>query len=272
MALGVSNGNQNEWKEKSMNTKSFTFYNKNNEHGSMLLMGFWNSCLTLKIHPIIPESRRNGSKMFDMETFINTALTPEKAIAMAYNLSKVVAQLEDGNYDFKSFGVPIGSGFVEISNGEKFGGARESLCITIYSNIDENGRTDEKLSYFFNTVPTYLNYDSTAGGSDLDINACEGEFLLFYRYVLEGIKANTNAVAHSIRNSNKYAYEKENSNIAAIMTKLGISTESYSSNNSGNKSSGFFGSGNKIQSNSGNGLEEKDISYGELADNGRLPI
>lgn len=270
MAFG--NQQSNNRTEISKNTRSIQFYNSDKTIGSALVTGFWNNFVTLKICPLLPEKDRTQTRMFNYETFINTALTAEKALtlfnALKLNILKLV---EEGSYDFNSIGVPVGSGFVEVSNGEKINIDKNNIVITIYSNVDGDGKTEEFLHYVFKKVPYYINYDS--GSGSIDSAKSEIEFLLFMNILKEHIAAATNAIAHSIRNLSKYEDKRHNTNMEAIMTKLGIQQQKSSGygNNGGGNSSGFFRGGSS--NNEDTGLQETEIEHNELAPTEeRLPI
>lgn len=279
MAFGNGKQNNNN-SEKSVNTRGPQFYNRDKERGATLILGFWNNFQTIKICPILPESKRSESKMYNYETFLTSALNPEKAMSLLKAIQRHVipaVEAEDLS-SMRSVGVPVGNGFIQVSNGLELG-YPIGLYVSIFSKVDEAGKAEQWLSYEFNKVPSFLDYNHESG--DIEKEVANIEFELFLLYLEEGIKASTRAMAHSVRDQYKYVDEGRKSNLQAIMEKMGIETGGYSKqNNGGGKQSGFFGGGNsgggdknyKIASNEGSGLGEKDIEYKDASQYERLPI
>jgi len=274
MAFGNNGRQNNNNQEQSTNTRGPQMYNRDKERGSTLICGFWNTMQTIKICPILPQDKRSESKMYNYETFLTSALVPEKAYALMTGIKKhVLPALESGELEsIRNVGVPVGEGFIQISNGHSLGYPL-GLYITIFSKIDaENGRAEQWLSFEFTQSPYFLNYNHEDG--DISKEAEYMDFGIFMNYLAEGIKASSRAVAHSVRDQYKYVDNGRRNEIKQIMDKLGIeSNNGYNNNrgNSGGQSNGFFGGG-KINKNEGSGLEEKEIEYKDAKDMPRLPL
>lgn len=269
MAFG--NNNQGEKKKYDVNTKGVQFYNIN---AGTLIVGYWKDCMTVKICPVLPQSKRSESKVYDYDTFINTAFTLEKLTTMQLAIdSHIMASMQTGNpYDFTAIGVSVGSNFVELSNGEKHGLAKENICFTIYAGVDENGKSSDKMTFVFGKRNYFTNFDSEVGsidkGADLEI-----EFLMFYRCIKEAAKAMTHAYAHSIRHSDQYTVNGIRESLNSIKTKLGIESSTYSKP-SGNASFFNAGSGNKFGNNNSSSNEDvgRIENGGTISSGGRLDI
>lgn len=282
MAFGNGKQNNNNT-EKSVNTRGPQFYNRDKERGATLILGFWNNFQTIKICPILPESKRSESKMYNYETFLTSTLTPEKTLAFLQAIKRhVLPAVESGDLQsMQAVGIPVGSGFIQISNGLTLG-YPAGLYVTIYSKVDESGKAEQWLSYEFGKTPSFLNYNHENG--DIDKETADIEFDLFRLYLEEGVKASTRAIAHSVRDSYKYIDDARRNNLQSIMEKMGIETGGYSKGNNGGggKQSGFFGNGGgnngggdknyKIASNEGSGLNDQDIEYKDASQYERLPI
>lgn len=116
----------------------------------------------------------------------------------------------------QAVGIPVGSGFIQISNGLTLG-YPAGLYVTIYSKVDESGKAEQWLSYEFGKTPSFLNYNHENG--DIDKETADIEFDLFLLYLEEGVKASTRAIAHSVRDSYKYIDDARRNNLQSIMEK-----------------------------------------------------
>lgn len=269
MAFG--NNQSGEKKKYDVNTKGVQFYNSNASMGGTLVIGYWKECMTVKICPMLPQNKRSESKVYDYETFINTAMTLEKLTVMCMAIdSHIMAAMQTGNgYDFQAIGVSVGSNFIEISNGEKHGMNKEFICFTIYAGVDENGKSTDKMTYIFNKRNYFTNYNPEEGsidkGGDLEV-----EFLMFYKCIKEATKAFTHAHAHSIRHTDQYTNNNVRESLNSIKTKLGIESASYSK--PGNNASFFSAGSNKY----GNNALPEDVGQiengGTITSGGRLEI
>lgn len=240
--------NNTQWKELDKNTKSLQFKNKDAGFASALVLGFWNSTMTLKIHPAFPPEKRTPERVYDYQTFSMSALTVEVAKTLLKLIKKenIVEKLEDGE-SFEPVGTNTKSSFIEISPTCAFDSiSEEGVWLNLYSKFDGEGKAAEIISYKFKNKEYFKNY-AREDFTKLEFG-CPVEFELFITFLNEGCKAMTNAIAHSIRNSNKYDETKAINNISKMMEKLGI----VESNPSGGATGGTaffnnFGSNNASQ-------------------------
>lgn len=265
MAFG--NNNQPEKKKYEVNTRGPQLYNKNQNNGGTLIIGYWKEFMTLKICPMLPANKRSESKVYDYETFINTALTTEKMILLKSAIdTNILPALYNNEWNFKSVGISVGANFVELSNGSKHGMDREHICLSIYANVDENGKAADKLTYVFNKNNYFYNYDHENGTIDKG-DSIEVEFMQFYNCLSESIKALTNAYAHSIRYSDQYSTSFVRESLSSIKGKLGIESSSYNKPSS-NSGATFFAAG----SNKDGDEDVGSIENGGVISGGRLDI
>ena len=227
----MSFGNyQNEKKKKNKNTTATQFYNKN--YGSTLAVSYLNEgTVILKIHPTLPENKQSQSNIYDYDSYVIAYLSPIKLIELSAAINEVQKSLVTNNsYDFDSVGISAGDGYVEIGTTEDFEiSGEKKLAICIYNGIDANGEATNKLVYVFNSSNYYKNYARKKTDYDTS-NVLESEFILFSTIIQEAIKASTNAIAHSIRNANKYQDNASYESIKEIKEKLGIKSISYNNN------------------------------------------
>lgn len=266
MAFG--NNNQGEKKKFEVNTKGPQFYNRDQNMGGTLIVGYWKEFMTLKICPMLPANKRSESKVYDYETFINTALTVEKMIILKSAIDgNIMNSLYNNEYDFKPIGVSVGANFVEISNGKKHNIDKENICLTIYANVDEAGKASDKLTYIFNKNNYFTNYDHENGTIDKG-DSIEVDFIQFYNCIYQSINAFTNAYAHSIRNTDQYTVSFVRESLSSIKTKLGIESTSYNKPSS-NSGATFFAAGSNTNK------DDEDLGHienGGVISGGRLDI
>lgn len=264
MAFGNNSNNEN--KKWEVNTKGTQFYSRG-QMGATLILGYWKECLTLKISPMLPESKRSESKIYDYETYINTALTEDKLIELKLAMDDIVIpSIVSNNYNFVSVGVSSGNNFIEISNGSMLGLDEGHIVLTIYAGIDENGKCTDRMSYIFGKTSYFTGYDSEQGAID-KADPKQTEFIKFYNYIKQAIDALTHAHAHSMRVSNQWYNDMVKDSLNSLKSKLGI--EGRTSNN--NSGATFFNAGN----NYGNIKEDVgEIENGGIitSNGGRLSI
>lgn len=256
MAFG--NYQNNDKKTKSKNTKGYQFYNQE-AYGSTLVLGYWNSTLTMKIHPMLPENKRTDNLVYDYESFVNVALTPQRVFELYSGLKNIAISVANGIYSFKSVGVPAGAGFIEVAPASKFGSEVDAIVVCIYNGIDENGKPTDRLIYQFKKGSYFENYDPDNGAYDKS-NDIEIEYLMFYKMVEEQVAASTNAIAHSIRHANMYSDEAISNSFKSIKEKLGIEATSSGGYNRGGNTTSYFGANKRDN-------ESSNTNYGSI-DNG----
>lgn len=239
--------NNTQWKELDKNTKSLQFKNKDAGFASALVLGFWNSTMTLKIHPAFPPEKRTPERVYDYQTFSMSALTVEVAKTLLKLIKKenIVEKLEDGE-NFEPVGTNTKSSFIEISPTCAFDSINEEgVWLNLYSKFDGEGKAAEIISYKFKNKEYFKNY-AREDFTKLEFG-CPVEFELFITFLNEGCKAMTNAIAHSIRNSNKYDETKAINNISKMMEKLGIVESNPSGATGGTAFFNNFGNNNANQ-------------------------
>ena len=113
-----NNNNNKSENKKNVNTRSFQFYNKEGFDPSTVVLGFWNDFLSIKLHPAKDPSKQTETDIFDYEKAINTALNPEKALALLTNIQKVIyPALAAG--ECRVVGVPVGgNNIITVSTGD----------------------------------------------------------------------------------------------------------------------------------------------------------
>ena len=240
MAFGKKNNN-NE-KDKGVNTRGIQLYNKEGFEASTIQFGYWNGNMTVRINPALPKNKRTETSVYDYDTFNSAVLSVEKA----KTLLKVITEKfipEYNKNESVSYGVAISDGMIEISNGIKFGCEKPTIALTIYDKIDgESSKCNCYMTYEFNKSIAIAGYDFESG--KYDSFEVDGEFNVFIEYLANGIAALTNAYVHADRNVRRGAEERRNKSLNAIMNALSINIDDViGGDTTSYKKTGGLGSG-----------------------------
>lgn len=240
-----------QFKELDKNTNSFRLKNSTAVFPSAMILGYWNSTLTIKLHPALPESQRSTEKVFDYNTFIMGILTAENALVLLEAIKENINTILEEPETFDSFGVSSGNSFIEIAPQPGMEEVRDSgIFLNLYTKIDENGVPGEVLQYKFNNRNYFKNFKVSGKTMEKKSLKLPSEFLMFVRFLEEGVKGLSGGIAHGIRNANKYEYTRNVSNINRMMEKLGISQQDFNGGNRNSGTSSFFSNVSNNNSNS----------------------
>lgn len=256
---------QNESKKrKSTNTKGIQFFNKSISH-STIIVGHWDTAITLKIHPCLPSNKMTETNVYDYESFVSSVLSINKAYDLLMGAKSFKMQLDAGMSP-ESVGVASGSGFVQISHlaTEEFTGVQ----LTIYSDIGQDGKPTQELSYAFNKSNYFKNYSAENGSYDKS-DYYEAEFERFVILLEETIKASTGALAHSVRHADMYTRDSMLNSLSALKEKMGIQSTQYNGTGRNNATT-FFNSTHSSTN------DDDTPTFGSIENGGtvsdRLPI
>lgn len=201
-----NNNNQNNRNKNNTNTRSHQFYMDvdNRNTPTTLVMGYWNTMTTFKIHPALEVSQRNQSQMYNYDENISTAVTPEKTLAL-YNAIKrsVLPAIEEGKE--KSVAITVGGGLTLVVVGvKKFEDTDNEM--DAYLSIIKVGQdliAKESLTYVFNSLSIIEDYEPTAGHYDIEHDPFS-EFKLFIEFLKDSVSALSMGDAHAIRTVDRY--------------------------------------------------------------------
>lgn len=221
--------------EKSTNTSGIQFMNSENpKTQSTLIIKWWNNFMALQISPALPEKDRKENKIFDYQTQINTALSPEKLMVLNYIINKEIKPALEENREVGK-AIPVGSaGLIELGTRKiDYGtniGEKITPFITIYKGLDANTRKAESaLTYYFNLeIPLITDYDMDSGLSKVEY-IDTNEFELFTRLLPDSAVALCGAYAHIARYHDRYYTARISKNIEAIGNNLGAPIDSANS-------------------------------------------
>lgn len=236
MAYNNSNSQFN-----NVNTAGLQFYNNVKGFESTMKLGHWNGCVTINIYPLLPENKITEKNKWDYDVSYNIAITAERAHDLKEGIEDIMEQIETGNYDFVSIGVPSSNNYVEIAPVTKLGLVEEAVCITVYNKLN-NGIPEAYKSFIFNKSTCFENFNPETGEYQRGRNL-ETQFKLFYITLCEAIKVATKAYTHGMRLGLDYQNRMVKDSLAKLREKAGI--EPFGSNNSySNNNNGFFSNNN----------------------------
>lgn len=226
----------------SVNTAGLQFYNNTKGFESTVKLGHWNGCVTISIHPMLPDNKITEKNKWDYDISYNVAITAERAHDLKEAVEDILEQIQSGNYDFASRGVPTSNNFVEIAPVTKIGLVEEGVCLTIFNKLN-NGIPEAYKSFIFNKSSYFENFNHETGEYQKG-RPLETQFKLFYITLCEAIKVATKAYTHSMRLGLDYQNKMVRDSLVKLREKAGI--EPYNPNaNSGRNNNGnnFFGNG-----------------------------
>lgn len=236
---GNSYSNNNSSERKSVNTKGIDLRNENGFDPCMITFDFWKSCLSLRMHPVLPPEKQTDYKKFDFETSISTALTPQNAWNLLRNIKAVIIPAIQNN-EKKFVGVPVGGdGLVGVGSGRTDG---SEPYIGVFKGLNPDTKKPETgMCYQFKKNISIEDYDYETGSCNVIELPAMDELELFITILEESVKSFTNAKTHSYRTVQDYYNTTLLDLVKQIAQKNGISTGSSST---GYSRTQVFGSAN----------------------------
>lgn len=237
-------GKSNTREQTQVNTRGLSFFNNESTlESSTMQLGYWNEMVSLRINPALPEDKQTETNKFDYEVSISTALTLDKTITLKKAIDEEILPAFAEKREI-SKGVPVGGNSV-ISVGVKVVDDKSEAFLAIYKSLDsDTKKPGDMLVYNFRTVYTVDDYNPETGEYTLT-QGVPGELNVFTRALGAAVEALTNAVAHSMRNVNRYANEQQKTLMNEIATKVGVEVRQPYNNrgNFNNNRRDVFGSG-----------------------------
>lgn len=265
--------NSNQFKELDKNTKGTTLRNTKSEFKSALEIAYWNSALKLIIHPPLPESERSNERVIDYKSDAKAhgILGIENALLL---LEAIKVEVVPNLAEFEYVGISAGQSYIEIARESGVKGANErGLYLNIYTQIDGSGNPKHVLSYQFAGKKYFKNFKREGYEMSNTFTQLPTEFMLFITHLEEAVKAMTNAVAHSIRNANKYEYARNVNMLNKMAEKMNITqADMYSKGNSNNSNGGSYFNGGSQNSAPSNDTFDYKTEYENAAGGDRMDL
>lgn len=141
MQFNNSNSNNNKSERKNINTNGTQFMNSSGTLAqSTLVVKYWNSMVSLRIHPMLSPDKQTDFKKFNYDESFTTSLTVEKAQTF-YDIIEEALTTEKEKF-FK--GVQVGADSL-IGLGSVSNGTDRMFFAGIYKSLDpDTGIPKEK--------------------------------------------------------------------------------------------------------------------------------
>ena len=218
--MEYSNQDSNKREQVNVNTRGVSFMNSEGSLAqSALLVGYWNSTISLKLHPTLPADKQTDFKKFDYDEVINTALTLEKAVALDKIVGRAMLALSSTEDFFKGISVG-GDGLVGI--GVKHVEDDKAVAfLGIYKSLDPGTRIPKVYNlYQFKETMIIDGYSPETG--NFNVTSDQSELELFKKVLEASIAGLSNANQHATRHVDKFFRDKLTNNINAVGNKLGV--------------------------------------------------
>jgi hypothetical protein len=240
--MNFNQSNSNNREASNVNTTAIQFRNSQGTSPSALVIGYWNSLLSIKMYPALEKSQQNEQNVFNYEKPVSTAITLEKMIVLSIHLQDtILPAIKENRAAFK--GVPIGDNSlagvgVTIEDGVPV------AYFVIYKGLDETSKKPESfLKYNFKTSYTVDNYEPESGAHDIT-QGVQSEVNTFLA-IMEAAKVGlSNSTVHADRHVNKFFRDKFMARIEDIAVKVGLPSQKPSSGSysRGSSNGGVFSS------------------------------
>lgn len=246
--------NNNQRKSVSVNTNGRRLTNLDGKIQSALDMVHWNSMLTLRFSPALPEGQRTETKFFSEEGVLQCALSADRLIHLSTGIiDKVLPAMDNGSDD--QVVVPLGSDGVFGIYTRNVDGEQITYAM-IAKGLDPKTRIPESyLMYQFKQTLVLSDYDHRNGDFATAANN-KPELLILLAHMQESIKATTQAYVHAHRVVDRTFRE-------SVLGALGVAGKGYSKGGGNNNTSSVFGSA----STSGGSETTDDIAARNKLDN-----
>lgn len=150
----IFSGGQNNKRDYSdnINTNGFQLFNKDGFDPSTLVIGYWNSYVTLKIHPAKEKSQQTDSSVYDYGKSIAVTLTDASVYELATLISKQIIPAAKDNKELTLTVLSGANNGVIISTGVALAGGKEAKpYLALVKGIDPTTRVPESIiAYEFN--------------------------------------------------------------------------------------------------------------------------
>jgi hypothetical protein len=247
--------------ERKPQVQTFGFKSANEDTQTCLAVRYFESTAGIGIHVPL----KGGDKGYTQYDYKNGAfayLQPRDCKALHKKGMKVLRTYEEtGN--FEAFAIPLKRGLLEFAAARDLKKKLKQLtgdvnptdiCAVVYTNTDDQKRTEEYMVHVFNQDKIVKNYDPSSGGYDVEFSNSEFEY--FLDAMNEFALAMTNGYIHASNHENRYARARLEQNVFSLMQALNVDISkpmASKGGNSGNGSRSNWSGGSNTISNRGNG-------------------
>lgn len=236
--MQFNNSNNNKSDRKNINTNGTQFMNSTGTLAqSTLVVKYWNSMVSLRIHPMLSPDKQTDFKKFNYDESFTTSLTIEKAQTF-HDIIEEALTTEKEKF-FK--GVQVGADSL-IGLGSVSNGTDRMFFVGIYKSLDpDTGIPKEKMLYEFTTMRIIEDYNDETGTFTAN-ETKQSQLKVFQALLKSAVEHLTNAHVHADQVENDYQHKRQSATLNGIAAKLGVET-AYSNNRSYNNGGGYNNNG-----------------------------
>lgn len=238
-----NNSNNNARDAVNVNTRGIQLSNSEGFMPSTMVFGFWNSMISIKIHPALEKSQQSDSRRFNYDEVVATTLTLEKTAILLNKIETEILPVYGTQSVFKGVSVG-GDSLAGVGLRMNADGTSSTAYFGIFKSLDENTKKPETVMYYeFKSAYTIDDYDPETGDFKMTQNV-PGELLLFTSALRAAVSALTNANAHATRTVDKWFRDRLMNTMEEIGSKVGVAPKSkgnWGNNGGGFKSKNVFG-------------------------------
>lgn len=221
--MAFPNNNSNK-KNVSVNTRGRRLANSESQVASVMELGYWDSFATVRIHPALPKEMQTDTKKWDLENYLQTTISPDKAVVLVRGIDEqIIPAIKEGT-DAETNVIVGGDSVFQIRTRNIDG--KQITLATIAKTLDPNSKKPaNSISYHFKDTQVLNKYDHNTGEFEVGSNSI-AELELFKYHLLAHLNSGTNSYVHAHRVVDRMFREKL----------LGVQTDnsgssSYNTNN-----------------------------------------
>lgn len=220
----MANYTNNE-RSNQINSNTYGYTSRNYEAMTALALNYFNGMASLSIHLPIEGAGKKDYTTFDYKNGVFSYLTPKDCKLLVKRGRKSLDKKE-----FESFSIGLKRGLVEVSTFSDLKKKIKSLsgetpdpsdiCLVIYTDIDDNKRTENFLVHVFPSDVVIKDYQPSSGEYTTETETVEFEYFLdaledFYR-------AMTNGYVHAQKHDSRFERKKWERTVYELATSLGL--------------------------------------------------
>lgn len=199
------NTQNNNSNDRSINTRIKSFFGET----ASLQLAYWNDNISIKINPLV-QVKEDGSRQYDYNRRISTALTPEKCLALKKAIEKTIMpaikNVAEGGKLEKALNVGVQVGqkgtalYIEYKDDDK---GVPTVYMTLFMNMadDKKAVVGNVFTYKFNKTVVNEDYNAETGESKESIIEAEFEFVVDK---ISKISDVSGTIPHAINSDNAY--------------------------------------------------------------------
>lgn len=188
----------------------------------------WDDSFILTLHPELPTSKQVNGKMFDYDAGTALYIKPRVALGISNLMMRAVKEMDENGSVKKKRSMRSGANLIEVNDGGMLGTEKGFITLTLYIDLDEQKHPKEVVVFQFTPEIVINDFMPNQTGADYEVTSMPLDVEFLALELREFAKAQTNAVAHSIKMGLDYSITKITQRQIAVAEKLGIA-EAYRS-------------------------------------------